>query len=409
MPAGELNGRPGGRKDAVSGALGAGDARFEFATAQRIIFGAGTRAELPTLVAGLGRRVFLVGGANPRRHSELVAALAAVAETLEVFAVPGEPTLALVEAGVRHLRAAGSTVVVALGGGSAIDAGKAIAALAANPGDALEYLEVVGRGKPLPCAPLPFVAVPTTAGTGAEATRNAVLAVPEARVKVSLRSAAMLPRVALVDPELALDLPAAATAAPGMDALTQLIEPYLSCRANPMTDALCRDGIGRVARALPRAWGSPGDLAARGDLALGALYGGMALANAGLGAVHGFAAPLGGMFPAPHGAVCAALLAPVLRANLAAMRARAPDHPALARVAEIACWMTGDAAATADAAAEFCATLSRRLAIPPLGAWGVTAADVPALVEKAAGASSMKGNPLPLTAGELTAALEAAL
>ncbi|MBK8478502.1 MAG: iron-containing alcohol dehydrogenase [Opitutaceae bacterium] len=384
-------------------------ARFEFATAQRILFGAGTRADLPALVAALGRRVFFVGGSNPRRQAEVLTALESVVEAVEVFGVTGEPTVALVEAGVRQARAAGSTVVVAVGGGSAIDAAKAIAALATNPGEALDYLEVVGRGRALSTDPLPFVAVPTTAGTGAEVTRNAVLSVPASRVKVSLRSAAMLPRLALVDPELALGLPAAETAATGLDALTQLIEPYLSCRANPVTDALCRDGIRRVARALPRAVREPGDLAARSDLALGALYSGMALANAGLGAVHGFAAPIGGLYPAPHGAVCAALLAPVLRANLAALRARAPQHPALGRMAEVARWLTGDPAAGADEAAVCCAALCRSLAIPPLGAWGVRAADVALIVEKAAAASSMKGNPLPLTVAELTSALEAAL
>ena len=415
MPAGNCN-------DAIGAGVGGGAAkrtepgarspelsRFEFATAQRIVFGAGTRRELPVLAAGYGRRVFLVAGANPERHGALLAALRVGLDRVETFAVPGEPTVALAEDGVRRLRAAGCTVVVAIGGGSAIDAGKAIAALAANPGEALDYLEIVGRGKSLPNAPLPFIAVPTTAGTGAEATRNAVLSVPEARVKVSLRSAAMLPRVALVDPELALGLPASVTAATGMDALTQLVEPYLSCRANPVTDAFCRDGIGRVARALPRACAEPGDLAARGDLALGALYSGMALANAGLGAVHGFAGPIGGAFAAPHGAVCAALLAPVLRVNLAALRARAPGHPSLARMTEVACWLTGDSAATTADAAPFCAELSRRLTIPGLGAWGVRSADVPGLVEKAAAASSMKGNPLPLTPAELTEALEAAL
>ncbi len=412
----------GNRNDAIGAGVGGGAAkrtepaaqlptpsRFEFATSQRIVFGAGTRSELPAFAAGFGRRVFLVTGANPERHAAVLAALRAAVDSVEVLAVPGEPTVALAAEGVRRLRAAGCTVVVAIGGGSAIDAGKAIAALAANPGEALDYLEIVGRGKALPCVPLPFIAVPTTAGTGAEATRNAVLSVPEARVKVSLRSAAMLPRVALVDPELALGLPAAATAATGMDALTQLIEPYLSCRAHPMTDALCRDGIGRVARAVPRACAEPGDIAARSDVALGALYSGMALANAGLGAVHGFAGPIGGAFAAPHGAVCAALLAPVLRVNLAALRARAPGHPALARLAEVACWLTGDPAATADDAAPFCAELSRKLAIPGLGAWGVCRADVTGLVGKAAAASSMKGNPLPLTTAELAAALEAGL
>ena len=410
MPAGEANSAGGN----VAPSRGVTTqlpvpSRFEFATAQRIVFGPGTRAELPALAAGFGRRVFLVCGANPDRHAVLLAALRAAVENVEVFPVPGEPTVALAEAGVRRLCAAGCTVVVAIGGGSVIDAGKAIAALAANPGEALDYLEIVGRGRPLTAVPLPFIAVPTTAGTGAEATRNAVLSVPESRVKVSLRSAAMLPRVALVDPELALGLPAAVTATTGMDALTQLIESYLSCRENPMTDSFCRDGIGRVARALPRAFAEPGDLAARSDLSLGALYSGMALANSGLGAVHGFAGPIGGSFAAPHGAVCAALLAPVLRANLAALLTRAPEHPAQVRLAEVACWMTGDAAATAEDAARFCAELSRRLAIPGLGAWGVRGADVPALVGKAAAASSMKGNPLPLTPAELAAALEAAL
>ncbi len=386
-----------------------GPARFEFATAQRIVFGAGTRRELPTLVADFGRRVFCVAGAEPERQSELIAALRRAVDVLEIFPVRGEPTVSLVEEGVRRARALGTTVVVAVGGGSAIDAGKAIAALAANSGTAQDYLEVVGRGLPLVTAPWPFVAVPTTAGTGAEATRNAVLAVPPARVKVSLRSAAMLPRVAVVDPELAVGLPAAVTAATGMDALTQLIEPYLSCRANPMTDVLCREGIGRVARALPRAAAAPGDLAARSDLALGALYSGMALANAGLGAVHGFAAPIGGMFAAPHGAICAALLGPVLRGNLTALRTRAPQHPAVARMAEVACWLTGDSTARPEATAEFCYGLARQLGIPRLGAWGIRETDIPAIVEKAAAASSMKGNPLPLTAAELETILAAAV
>ncbi len=383
--------------------------RFEFATAQRIVFGAGVRAELPALTAGWGRRVLVVTGAQSDRWRALLDTLRGAAESVVVFPVAGEPTVALAEAGTAQARAMRCNVVVALGGGSAIDAGKAIAALATNPGEALDYLEVVGHGHPLEHAPLPFVAVPTTAGTGAEATRNAVLAVPASTVKVSLRSAAMLPRVALVDPELALGLPAAITAATGLDALTQLVEAFLSCRANPMTDALCAASIGPVARALPRAVEQPDDLGARSDLALGALHSGIALANAGLGAVHGFAAPLGGMFGAPHGAVCAALLGPVLRTNLGALRARGPSHPALARMESVARWLTADATAPADAAATWCDELVRRLAIPPLRAWGVREDDVAPLVAKAAAASSMKGNPLPLTAEELAAALTAAL
>ncbi len=392
--------------DASAGAAGS---RFEFATAQRIVFGCGTGRELPALAGASGRRVLWVGGSNPRRHAGLLASVEAAAELVHPIPVAGEPTVALVEAGARLARAERIEVVVAVGGGSVIDAGKAIAALATNPGAVLDYLEVVGRGRPLVAAPLPFIAVPTTAGTGAEATRNAVLSVPESKVKVSLRSAAMLPLVALVDPELAVGLPGAVTASTGMDALTQLIEAYLSCRANPMTDALCRASIARVARALPRAVAQPGDLAARADLALGALHSGMALANAGLGAVHGFAAPLGGMFSAPHGAVCAALLGSVLRANLAALRAREPGSPVVERMAEVAAWLTGRADAGPEQAASACDRLAAELGIAGLSAWGIGGTEVGTIVAKAASASSMKGNPIGLTAAELEAVLVAAL
>lgn len=384
-------------------------ARFEFATAGRIVFGAGSSHELPGLVAGLGRRVLVVTGSAADRHPALLAALRGAVDSVEPFTVAGEPTVAIAEAGAACARRMCSTVVVAIGGGSAIDAGKAIAALAANPGPALEYLEVVGRGQPLAAGSLPFVAVPTTAGTGAEVTRNAVLAVPAAQVKVSLRSVHMLPRLAVVDPALARALPPSITAATGMDALTQLIEPFLSCRANPMVDALCRDGLSRAARALPRAVESPDDLGARSDLALAALYSGIALANAGLGAVHGFAAPIGGRFTAPHGAVCATLLPHVLRANLAAIRAQPSVSAGLAKFHELAALLTGRPGATALEAVDFCAALVETLRIPALDTWGVRPTHIPELVEKAAAASSMKGNPVPLSRAELASILESAL
>ena len=388
---------------------GGGLLRFEFATAARIIFGAGAVAGLPDLAAGFGGRVFVVVGAQAERHRAVLEALRQRVTAVEVFSVAGEPSVALVEAGVQRVRAARCEVVVALGGGSAVDAGKAIAGLAANPGEALDYLEVVGRGGALPGPGLPCIAVPTTAGTGAEVTRNAVLAVPAAGVKVSLRSGFLVPRVALVDPELTYGLPVAPTAAAGLDALTQLIEPFLSIRANPLTDALCRDGIARVARALPVAVREPRHAAARADLALGALYSGLALANAGLGAVHGLAAPLGGRFAAPHGAVCAALLPHVLRANLAALRVRAPGNPVVLRFDEVARLVTGDAGATADEGVERCAALARGLGIQALDVWGVRQRDLPGIVGLARAASSMQANPIVLTPAELTAILEAAL
>ena len=277
--------------------------RFEFATATRIVFGEGAAATLPELVRSFGARPFVVTGSSRERASWLVSALSA-----EVLAVPGEPTVDLVRDGARRARKAACDVVVALGGGSAINAGKAIACIATNGGEPLEFLEVVGKGRVLSAAPLPFIAAPTTAGTGSEVTRNAVLASAEHGVKASLRSPMMLPRVALVDPELTYSLPSAATASTGLDALTQLIEPYVSARANPLADALCVEGIGRAAGALGRVYRDGMDRQARRDMALASLFGGLALANAGLGVVHGFAAPLGGQWNVPHGALCAALL-----------------------------------------------------------------------------------------------------
>jgi alcohol dehydrogenase class IV len=298
---------------------------------------------------------------------------------------------------------------VGFGGGSALDAAKAIAALLANGGDPLDYLEVIGRGKPLTQPSLPCIAIPTTAGTGAEVTRNAVLASVEHRVKVSLRSPHMLPRLALVDPELTYDLPPAVTASTGLDALTQLVEPFVSQRANPLTDALCREGMRRAARSLRRAYERGDDAAAREDMALASLFGGLALANAALGVVHGFAGPIGGMFPAPHGAVCARLLPYVMDANLRALRERSPTHEALNRYEEIAHILTGSAHATAADGVRWVQETGSALDIPPLAAYGMAADDVPVLVEKAAAASSTKGNPISLTPDEMREILARAL
>jgi alcohol dehydrogenase class IV len=374
---------------------------FEFATATRIIFGAGKLAEAGPLAASLGKRALLVTGANPTRADGLAAQLARLGIETTRFSVAGEPTVELARQGAETARRENVDLVIALGGGSVIDAGKAIAALATNPGDPLDFLEVIGRALPLRADPLPFMALPTTAGTGAEVTRNAVLGSPEHRVKVSLRSPRMLPRIALVDPELTLDLPPALTAATGLDAFTQLLEPFVSVRANPLTDSLCREGLARAARALPRAFADGSDLAARTDMSLASLFGGLALANAGLGAVHGFAGPLGGMFDAPHGAVCAALLAPVTAANLSALATRAPESPALARYREAARIVTGNPAATAPDLVPWLLDLVRRLGIPRLGHYDIGPADFAAIAGKASQASSMKGNPIGLTPEEL--------
>lgn len=368
---------------------------FEFATAVRIIFGRGTASQLDAVVAGLGARPFFVTGA--RNASD------------QSFVVSGEPTVDLVRLGSALCGDRGCEVVIGKGGGSVIDAAKAIAALAANPGDPLDYLEVIGRGQPLTQPALPFVAIPTTAGTGSEVTRNAVLGSHEHGVKASLRSVSMLPRVAIVDPELTLDLPPNLTASTGLDALTQLIEPYVSVKANELTDSLCLEGLRRVARSLRTAYGDGANLDAREDMSFAALLGGMALANAGLGVVHGFAAPIGGRFPAPHGAVCAALLPQGMEANLRALRATDTGSVGVQRYTTIARTLTGIETATADDGVDHVRELCSDLNIPRLRAYGITEADTDGLVAQAAKASSMKANAVVLSPNELAGVLQGAL
>jgi alcohol dehydrogenase class IV len=387
---------------------------FELATAARVLVGPGARHQVADALLSYGSTaVLIITGRSEERAASLRADFSARSINAHVFAVTGEPTVEIARAAVRAGLDIHADAVVAIGGGSALDTGKAVAALVTNGGDPLDYLEVVGAGRALTVPSLPFVAIPTTAGTGSEVTRNAVLSVREARVKVSLRSPLMLPRLAVIDPDLLMGVPRAVIASSGVDALSQVIEPFLSVRANPVTDALARDGIRRSARSLRRAFvhGLTQDGEARDDLALASLCSGLCLANAGLGAVHGFAAPAGGMFGAPHGAVCAALLPHVLEVNLRALRAREPHHPATARMDELASLLTG--AAPDDVAApdaiRFVADLCRALEIPGLNRYGMTRADIPALVEKAKVASSMKGNPLPLTDAELTEIAERAL
>lgn len=388
--------------------------RFEFATATRIVFGKGVLRELGPAAADLigeagPRRALVVTGRTARRAQPVLDLLRAQDFSCSTLSAAGEPTVDLVQRGTQQAREQGCSLVIGFGGGSAIDTAKAIAAMLTNPGEVLDYLEVIGRGRPLANSPVPCIAIPTTAGTGSEVTRNAVLASPAHKVKVSMRSPLMLPRLALVDPELTYDLPPAITASTGMDALTQLIEPYVSIRANPMTDAVCREGIRRAARSLPRAYRDGRDAAAREDMSIASLFGGLALANAGLGAAHGFAGPIGGAFDAPHGAVCATLLPHVMSVNVRALRERAPTSPALMRYAEIAAMLTGDTGATAERGIDFVRQLCEELAIPPLGAYGVTTADLSGLVEKGRAASSMKGNPIALTDAELYEILARAL
>lgn len=383
--------------------------QFEFATAARVVFGPGTVKQLPDLLRGLGRRPFIVTGGSPGRLSSVIEEVKSAGLECCLFQVDAEPTIEVVQRTLAELREHRSDVVAGIGGGSAIDAGKAISALATNAGPVMDYVEVIGKAQPLSEAPLPFVAVPTTCGTGSEMTRNAVLSAPQQGVKVSLRSVSMLPRVALIDPDLAATLPPAVIGSTGMDALTQLIEPYVSSRANPLTDALCRQQIPRAWQALPAFHADPQNADARADMALAAMCSGMALANAGLGAVHGFAAAIGGQFAIPHGVICAALLPAVSRQNVSALRERHPESAALVRYTEIARMLSGDPTAPAEFVADLTAKMVIQVSIPGLGAYGIGSDDVLALARRAARASSTKANPVVLSEKELITALESVL
>jgi alcohol dehydrogenase class IV len=379
---------------------------FEFATATRIVFGAGKASALVDWVREVGAKRVLVVSGRSERNPELWDALGEHARITR-FAVGGEPTVELAREGTQLCHESHAQAVIALGGGSAIDAGKAIAALASNDGDVLDYLEVVGHGRALAKASLPFAAAPTTAGTGAEVTRNAVLGSPAHGVKASLRSPRMLPALAVVDPELLVGAPKDVVRASGLDALSQLIEPFVSVRAQPMSDALAREGLLRSCRSLQRAVIEEAQAQEREDLALASLFGGLCLANAGLGAVHGFAAPAGGMYHAPHGAVCAALLPHVMAVNLRAVEKRAPQLRD--RYDELARILCCDAQARAEDGVRWVESLCRLLEVPGLAKYGMTRADLPTLVEKAERASSMRGNTLTLTREELSEIAERAL
>lgn len=382
---------------------------FEFATATRILFGGGTLREVGPIARDMGTRALVVTGRTVSRAEPLLEILSSQRVEYRTLSVSGEPTTEIVRLGTQQAAEQECDLVIGFGGGSALDAGKAIAALLNNRGDPEDYLEVIGRGRPLTRPSAPYLAIPTTAGTGTEVTRNAVLSSPEHRVKVSLRSPRMLPRVALVDPELTYTLPPDVTARTGLDALTQLIEPYVSKRANPMTDALCREGMHRAARSLHPVYERGDDPAAREDMALSSLLGGLALANAGLGAVHGFAGPLGGMFPGPHGALCAALLPYAMEINVRALRERPSESEILQRYDEIARILTGNDRAVATNGVNWVQELCQDLQIPPLSSYGVEGKHIPILIEKASVASSMKANPIELTRDEMAEILIRAL
>ncbi len=373
---------------------------FAIAQPKRIRFGRGEAEAAVPEIASMGRRAFLVHGRDPSRSEWLRAALERSGLAVAGYACAGEPDLTMLEDAVAAARQ--SDLVVALGGGAAIDLGKAIAAIVPAPGGVMDHLEVVGLGKPLAAAPLPFVALPTTAGTGAEVTKNAVVGVPEHRRKVSLRDERMFADLAIVDPSLTDGCPNSVTLASGLDAITQVIEPYLCTRANAYTDALCRSAIPMGLNALLRLMKAD-DPAARDAMAWVSLSGGLALANSGLGAVHGLAGVIGGTTGAPHGAVCGALLPHVLRANAAKVQ---EGTPTAQRFHDIFRWLC-EAFEAVDGVSAL-ENWMHAAGLQRLSTQGLGPAEHAAVAEAARVSSSMKANPVSLSVDELTEILGAA-
>jgi alcohol dehydrogenase class IV len=376
--------------------------RFDLAVPVDIRFGAGRVSEVPEVFARLGAsRVLVVTGRTMSRADTLRSELRETGISSIVFGVATEPSIERVRAAVSLVAESGCDAVLGFGGGSALDVAKAVAVLALSGTDPTDHLEVIGAGHPIERPGLPCVAVPTTAGTGSEVTRNSVLS--GGGVKASLRSPLILPKVALVDPELLVGVPKPTIAASGMDALSQLIEPLLSKRANPFSDALARDGIRRSARSLRRGYEEGmEESGVREDLALASLFSGMCLANSGLGAVHGLAAAAGARLSAPHGAVCAAVLAAVMDVNLRALRERAREDPALPRMTEVATLLTGLPEATPEDAIAWLQELTTALSIPGLASYGLNQDEIAPMVAAAQKASSMRGNPIELRDEEVT-------
>jgi alcohol dehydrogenase class IV len=381
---------------------------FEFSMATRILFGEGRLSEVASIAASKGNRAFILTDSY-ERVEKLIKSLLDLKMSFYIFVVKNEPTINIVLMAIRILRESIFDVIISMGGGSTIDAGKAANALAVNPGDPLGYFEVIGSGDIIKVPPLPFIAIPTTAGTGSEVTRNSVISFPEKGIKVSLRSPFLQPTVAVVDPELSYSMPPKLTASTGFDALTQVIEPFICNASTPLTDTFCRAGIFLGSKSLLLAYNNGNNRSARQDMSLVSLFGGLALSNARLGAVHGLAGPLGGLHPIPHGVICACLLPLVMEANFRAMRSRMPNSPILIRFTEIAQLLTGKSNSDAGEAITFLFELKEKLSIPHLGKYGLVPDEIPKLIEQAQNSSSMKGNPIKLSDLELISILEQAI
>lgn len=378
---------------------------FEFATSQRIIFGPGCINQGSELIRGFGKNVVFITGGHNRNDNPIIKLVTKDPDLRSIQIIcEKEPEIGVIQKSIEEVREFNPDVVVGIGGGSVVDTGKALAILATNNGTVRDYLEVVGNGLVLVNPSLPYIAIPTTSGTGSEVTRNAVIYDRESRVKASIRSPYMLPRVALVDPEQTLGLPPEISASTGMDALTQVIEPYLTRKANPITDSICLQAISIARNALLTTYQDPENLIAREQMSIVSLFGGLALANSGLGVVHGFAAAIGGMYPnARHGEICASILPAAFKVNRLACEGN-PEYLATSqKINTISKLLSGNDRQPGE---EILSDMNYRMHIPSLSVLGITRSDFQTITEKAFRSSSMKGNPIPLTSQDLLKILE---
>jgi alcohol dehydrogenase class IV len=380
--------------------------QFEFSTASKIIFGSGKVTSIGEIVERFGKKTLIVCGAPPHVLTKLKKLLDEKAIVYTIYLAAGEPTINSIQDTLTAIGQTSYACIIGIGGGSAIDTAKTISAMLTNPGDLTDYLEVIGLNKSLKFPTLPLIAIPTTAGTGSEVTKNAVIGIPTHRVKVSLRSDYLLPKISLIDPELTLSLPKNHTATTGLDALTQLIEAYTCLNPSPMIDPICIEGITRVARSFFKAYDDGDDLMARENMSLASLFSGIALANVKLGVVHGLAGVIGGITNAPHGAICASLLSTAMSVNIKAIRNRMPNHPVLERYTKVGKVLTNDPSATAENASLWVRNFCHHVKIQPLKYLGLVESDFDDLIERAQQSSSMKGNPIILFNDEIRTILQ---
>jgi alcohol dehydrogenase class IV len=380
--------------------------QFDFSTASKIIFGSGMFNSIGEIIERFGKNTLIISGAPHYILTKLKELLDEKSIAYSIYFAAGEPTINSIQ---DTLSAIGQTTfnsIMGIGGGSALDTAKATAAMLANPGELTEYLEVIGQKKPLTFPTLPLIAIPTTAGTGSEVTKNAVIGITTHKMKVSLRNDFLLPKISLIDPELTLSLPKQITATTGLDALTQLIEAYTCLNPSPIIDPICIEGIRRISRSFINAYDCGDDLLAREDMSLASLFSGMALANVKLGVVHGLAGVIGGIINAPHGAICASLLSNAMSANISAIQNRMPRHPVLERYTKVGRFLTHDPSATSEDAIQWVKNFCRHAKIQHLSSLGLAESDFDDIIARAQQSSSMKGNSIILFDDELRTILQ---